>query len=89
MIEERHEQARSQALADPRALEILTTEHASLLSTRALSYNEAFSLGATLALGVAIGIGGFVVVFGSIAVYGSRTVARRQRRAESVFPSRG
>ena len=31
------------ALADPRALEILTTEHASLLASRSLSYNEAFS----------------------------------------------
>jgi hypothetical protein len=226
MTEETQEQARNQALADPRALEILTTEHASLLSTRVLSYNEAFSraamfltflsaslvvtgflvgaqglradapaiiaillaadlfiglatfgrlidasyeelrcvrgmnrirhayremvpglapyfvtgfhddptgvlgaythtrsgalaalgigltttsgmigvidglvagalcgvvalgLGAALALGVAIAIGGFVVVFGLIAAYGSRTVARRQRQAESVFPSR-
>ena len=30
-------------LADPRALQILTTEHWSLLSSRSLSYNEAFS----------------------------------------------
>jgi hypothetical protein len=31
------------ALADPRALQILTTEHWSLLATRSLAYNEAFS----------------------------------------------
>ena len=31
------------ALADPRALKILTTEHWSLLATRSLAYNEAFS----------------------------------------------
>ena len=31
------------ALADPRALQILTTEHWSLLATRSLSYNEAFT----------------------------------------------
>lgn len=30
-------------LADPRALQILTTEHWSLLATRSLAYNEAFS----------------------------------------------
>ncbi len=30
-------------LADPRALQILTTEHWSLLATRSLSYNEAFT----------------------------------------------
>jgi uncharacterized membrane protein len=30
-------------LADPRALQILTTEHWSLLSARSLAYNEAFS----------------------------------------------
>jgi hypothetical protein len=31
------------ALADPRALDILTTEHASLAASRSLTYNEAFS----------------------------------------------
>lgn len=33
----------SGALSDPRALQILTTEHWSLLATRSLAYNEAFS----------------------------------------------
>ncbi len=33
----------SSPLGDPRALQILTTEHWSLLSSRSLSYNEAFS----------------------------------------------
>jgi hypothetical protein len=31
------------SLADPRALQILTTEHWSLLATRSLAYNEAFT----------------------------------------------
>jgi hypothetical protein len=35
--------AADEALTDPRALEILTTEHSSLLATRSLAYNEAFS----------------------------------------------
>ena len=34
---------RKPALADARALQILTTEHWSLLATRSLAYNEAFS----------------------------------------------
>src|SRR4051794_16895905 len=33
-------------LADPRALQILTTEHWSLLTARSLVYNEAFARGA-------------------------------------------
>jgi hypothetical protein len=35
--------ATGDALADPRALQILSTEHWSLLATRSLAYNEAFS----------------------------------------------
>jgi hypothetical protein len=35
--------AESTALADPRALDILTAEHSSLVSARALAYNEAFA----------------------------------------------
>jgi hypothetical protein len=34
---------RDHALSDPRALQILSTEHWSLLAARSLSYNEAFS----------------------------------------------
>ena len=36
-------QSATSALADPRALQILSTEHWSLLATRSLSYNEAFT----------------------------------------------
>jgi hypothetical protein len=38
-----HEAAEDAALADPRALTILTTEHWSLLTGRSLVYNEAFA----------------------------------------------
>jgi hypothetical protein len=56
------------ALADPRALQILSTEHWSLLASRSLSYNETFAragmfltfLGASLvALGLVAGATGF------------------------------
>ena len=56
------------ALADPRALQILSTEHWSLLASRSLSYNETFAragmflpfLGASLvALGLIAGATGF------------------------------
>ncbi|HEY4190726.1 MAG TPA: hypothetical protein VGM28_09910, partial [Candidatus Limnocylindrales bacterium] len=63
-----HDTQEAAALADPRALTILTTEHWSLLSGRSLVYNEAFSragmflsfLAATLvALGLMAGAMGF------------------------------
>jgi hypothetical protein len=37
-----HDERRSSGLADPRALDILSTEHWSLLSTRTLGYQEMF-----------------------------------------------
>jgi hypothetical protein len=71
-----HDATEAAALADPRALTILTTEHWSLLSGRSLVYNEAFSragmflsfLAATLvALGLMAGGMGFDQPFFVIA----------------------
>ena len=47
------------SLDDPRAVQILTTEHWSLLASRSLAYNEAFARGGMFLapVGVVRGIG--------------------------------
>jgi hypothetical protein len=64
------------ALTDPRALQILSTEHWSLLASRSLSYNETFAragmfltfLGASLvALGLVAGATGFTTDLAIVA----------------------
>jgi len=59
----------SDPLQDPRALQILTTEHWSLLSARSLAYNEAFSrAGMFLSfLSATLIVIGFLIAFDSLS----------------------
>ena len=88
-----HEASEAQALADPRALTILTTEHWSLLSGRSLVYNEAFSragmflsfLAATLvALGLMSGAMGFNQAFLVIAALAAGAATRRSEKSRAT-----
>jgi len=64
----RLEPAPATSLLDPRSLQILSAEHSSLLSARALAYNEAFTRGAMFLAFLSMSFVGIALVAQAIAI---------------------